>query len=123
MPRRARIIVALASMLMAACGGNPVVQEAALRPLWLNIEPAESGYALRVEQEAVARDELDAALLRHAMAANPQLSAEEARREVRIFVRGHPGMSVSASVSAFEELMPVLERFGKVGVVAEDRVD
>jgi len=100
-----------------------VVQEAALRPLWLNIEPAESGYALRVEQEAVARDELDAALLRHAMAANPQLSAEEARREVRIFVRGHRGMSVSASVSAFEELMPVLERFGKVGVVAEDRVD
>lgn len=86
-------------------------------PVWLVVSPAASGYQLFVDGKAVELAEVEEALLDHAAAANPSMTRDEARQEVRFYVRSEPG----TPTGWVEDLMPILRRFRRVGIVAEDR--
>lgn len=111
---RRSLVIALVAWCAACAPPAEVVESNAI---WLRVTPSESGIQLSVEGDAVELANLEQALLEHAVAANPSLTPEEAREQVRIYVRGDTGLPTTWA----SDLIPVLNRFGKVGFVAEDR--
>lgn len=106
--------------LASACTAQSSVA-ASQTPIWLLVERGESegAYQLRVEGDLVTLPDLEQSLLDHAVAANPTLTADQARQQVHIYIRSEPDASITWTW--FQDLMPILDRFEKVGFVAEDR--
>ncbi len=111
-----RDLLLLSMALGLTTCGEPV-QQNELNPVWVRISAAESGYLLWVDGELVALDQLEQRLLDRAVLLNPHLTREEARENVRIYVKADPG----TPSLWIQDIMPMFNRFGRVGLVAQDR--
>ena len=100
----------------AACS-EPRPTTTDTEPVWLRVTASAAGVEYRVDDEVVERERLEQALLDHAIAANPGMTLQQARSEARIYVQRGPGVSMET----ITDLTPVFDRFGRVGIVAEDR--
>lgn len=115
MLERRKVLNLLAVSAVVACAPRLTTND--IVPVWVRVVPTSSGYQIRVDDEEVELVDLEVTLLDRAVAVNPRLTREQARQEVRIYLSSEPGMATDF----VEDLMPILRRFGRVGIVAEDR--
>jgi hypothetical protein len=89
------------------------VQEPQPEPVWVRIgaDGAHHVNGVRADLES-----LDGIVLQEALAANPSLSPETARAEVRVYVHGEPNAPNGALLEAVQNI-----HFRRVGFVAEER--
>lgn len=115
MKTRRYIMLGSTALALAACGVAASPDD--LNPVWLRVSASDSGYLLRVDDETVELDQLEQVLLDRAVVLNPHLTREEARESVRVYVRADP----DTPPVWIEDLTPMFNRFGRVGLVAQDR--
>jgi hypothetical protein len=106
-------LLIFALMALGACAGPP---PAAPEPVWVYIASSNEGVEYRVDDQVVELEQLDQAVLSRVAAANPGMSEDQLRRDVRICMRTDAGIDYETLVAAMRRL-----RFEKIGFVAEDR--
>lgn len=113
---RRDFVVGTVATAVATTFPTPAAAHRPRRPTWVRLRGAEAGYSIVVNNFEVTLANLDATVLAQAMAANPGMSEDEVRRDVRIYIAAEP----QVPFRAVREVMSHM-RFEKVGIVAEDR--
>jgi biopolymer transport protein ExbD len=93
----------------------------AIPPTVVTIQAEGAGYRVLVGAEEVAPADLARETLRHILAANPALEAEDAHADARVFVRADLDVAYQNVVTVVETLQGA--RFERVAIVAQNADD
>jgi len=94
-------------------GPPPVIE-----PTIVELREAPAGYSVFIGAEEVAAEGIGAGALAHILAANPDLDADTAFAEARVYVRADLDVAYAPVVGVVEALQQA--RFRKVAIIAQN---